>query len=659
MKRSILWSATAIAAASLLSAPVSAETVEETAARFGAMPTFLDISLSPSGSKIAYIQAGGTSVENLLVVDMAANGTPQLVFSYREPNSDLVWCKWATEDRLVCQIGFKKVDEDGVLLGFSRLIAVGADGTNPIQLTAQDSTNALGLQQNGGYVLAFDLAGKPDKILMTRDWVEETSTGTRLANTDEGLGVEEVDVRTGRRLKVDAPDRDTVDYTADDRGAVRLKVRQESNTQDYLKDRLQYFYRGADSDKWIGFKGDDGFSPEAVDAAKNVAYGFVSRNGHQAVETIALDGTNATQIVLARGDADVDELIRIGRQRRVVGVSYATEKRQVAYLDPDLTKLAGQLQRALPGTPLVDIIDASADETKLLLMASSDTDPGMTYLFDRGAHKLTEVLPWRAELHGQMMAKMTPVSFPAGDGTMIPGYLTLPPGSDGKRLPAIVLPHGGPDARDEWGFDWLVQFFVARGYAVLQPNFRGSTGYGDAWFGQNGFKAWKTAIGDVDDAGRWLVAQGIAAPDKLAIVGWSYGGYAALQSQVLDNKLYKAVVAIAPVTDLGRLVENASQYVTYQVVKDQVGTGPQIEEGSPARNAKAFAAPVLLFHGTLDQNVPVEQSRLMKQRLEDAGKQVTYVEFDGRSHQLADASARTQMLTDIDRFLAKTLGAAE
>ncbi|MEI9851159.1 MAG: alpha/beta fold hydrolase [Sphingomonas sp.] len=124
------------------------------------------------------------------------------------------------------------------------------------------------------------------------------------------------------------------------------------------------------------------------------------------------------------------------------------------------------------------------------------------------------------------------------------------------------MPHGGPGARDEWGFDWLAQFFAARGYAVLQPNFRGSAGYGEDWFLENGFKSWRTAIGDVNDGGRWLVGQGIAAPAKLAIVGWSYGGYAALQSAVLDPELFKAIVAIAPVTDLGALKEESRWFTT-------------------------------------------------------------------------------------------------
>ncbi len=166
------------------------------------------------------------------------------------------------------------------------------------------------------------------------------------------------------------------------------------------------------------------------------------------------------------------------------------------------------------------------------------------------------------------------------------------------------MPHGGPSARDEWGFDWLAQFFASRGYAVLQPNYRGSAGYGDAWYQKNGFQSWRTAIGDVNDAGRWLVAQGIADPAKLAIVGWSYGGYAALQSDVLDPSLFKAVVAIAPVTDLATLRPGQRDFTNYR-------RGAQLHRHRAACRAKArplrmparSSAPVLLFHGDKDLNV--------------------------------------------------------
>ena len=359
---------------------------------------------------------------------------------------------------------------------------------------------------------------------------------------------------------------------------------------------------------------------------------------------------------LGRPDVDVDELVRIGRDDRVVGASYATERRTVEYFDPELKKLAAALGKVLPGQPLISFIDASANEAKLLLLASSDTDPGKFFLFDKGTRQLGAVLPVRPELAGIAQAPMKAISFPAADGTQIPAYLTLPLGSAGKNIPAIVMPHGGPGARDEWGFDWLVQFFAARGYAVLQPNFRGSSGYGVAWFQQNGFKSWRTAIGDVVDAGRWLKSQGIAAPDKLGIVGWSYGGYAALQSSALDPDLFKAAVAIAPVTDLESLRAESRDFVNFAIVDSYIGQGPHVKQGSPAQNVDKFKIPVLLFHGDRDQNVKITESRLMRDKLQSAGKQVQLIEFPGLKHNLADSAARTRMLYESDQFLRKAMG---
>ena len=660
MKRVFIGAAVAVAA--LAPRWAVAETAEEAAAQFGARESLLDVSLSPSGTKLVYVAAGRPSGEAVYVADVRTGAPPQMVSAYSEPDSTLVGCLWATDERLICTVHYVDSVRD-MLLSSTRLFAMDADGSDVMMLSARDRANAMGIRQDGGSPIALDLPGKPGKILITRQWVPEYSTGTLLADDGDGLGVEEVDVVTGRRRRVEAPNEANQAFVADDKGAIRLRVRQFYDKDGYLKPEQRYDVLGADTGQWTTLAEIDttddnstAFEPVAVDSARNAAYGFVDHNGYDAAATMALDGSGTTEIVLARDDVDVDSLIRIGRQQRVVGVSYATEKREIAYLDPELKRLAEQFQRALPGHPLIGIAGASADESKLLLVASSDTDPGKLYFFDKGSRKLAEVFPLRPELAGRAMGQMTPVTFPAADGTQIPGYLTLPPGSEGKNLPAIVLPHGGPSARDEWGFDWLVQFFVARGYAVLQPNYRGSAGYGSAWFGHNGFKAWRTAIGDVNDAGRWLTAQGIADPKRLAIVGWSYGGYAALQSQVLDAGLYKAVVAIAPVTDLERLREDSHRFTNYRLVDDFVGQGEHVEQGSPARNAAAFVAPVLLVHGTRDQNVDVAQSHLMQARLRERGKSVRYIEYPNRDHYIDDAEARTGMLVEIDKFLAAALG---
>lgn len=660
--RSALGAFSILAASLSTAAPALAETAEQAARAFGQRQSILDISLSPDGRKLAFVGAGAGSDETLNVVDLDGDMTVKRVFSVTDDSSDLGSCNWATNERLVCQIGIVD-DSQGILLGFNRLIALDTDGSNPVMLTPRMSSRSLYLRQGGGHIVALDAPGQEGLVLMTKQYVKERSVGTRFANNESGLGVEAIDVETGKSKTVEGADPAAADYIADDSGRIRMVVRQPSaGNTGRLGERLLYYFRNDEGDNWhklseikIDSQSREGLTPVAVDAAKNVAYAFDNRDGHDTLVEVPLDESGTAKVLLARDDVDIDHLIRIGRQRRVVGASFATEKRYVEYFDQELASLAGQLRQALPGQPMIDIVGASADENRLLIIASSDTDPGEVYLFDKTTKELNALLPLRSNLVDRQMGAMKPVSYPAADGTSIPAYLTLPPGSDGKNLPAIVLPHGGPSARDEWGFDWLVQFFVARGYAVMQPNYRGSSGYGSAWFGKNGFQAWRTAIGDIDQAGRWLVDQGIANPDKLAIVGWSYGGYAALQSQVLDPDLFQAVVAIAPVTDLAKLRQEARNYTNSRLVESFIGEGMHVTEGSPAEHAAEFHAPVMLFHGTLDQNVDVEQSRLMADRLEDADKVVHYNEYKGLDHSLSDSEARSEMLTKIDAFLASTL----
>ncbi|RYY36795.1 MAG: S9 family peptidase, partial [Sphingomonadales bacterium] len=455
-------------------------------------------------------------------------------------------CAWSSATRLVCSV-FLIETADAIMSGFSRLVALDADGTNLKQLSARATTWQIGASRYGGEILDWLPEDAGSAVLMQRTFVAEESTGRLVAQQSSGLGVERVDTLTLKRTTVERPRNNAYDFLTDGHGNVRVLALQAEMASGYNSNRLAFQYRPTGSRDWkplaeatITAQGVAGFRPSAVDRTLDIVYGFANDSGRTAVYKIALDGSLKRELVFQHDQVDVDSLIRIGRQRRVVGVSYATDKRRSEFFDPQLKALSASLSKALPGLPLITFVDASEDEQKLLLFAGSDKDAGRYYLLDRASKQMGEISPVRPALDSAKLAAVTPVSFPAADGTMIPGYLTLPAGSDGKGLPAIVMPHGGPGARDEWGFDWLAQFYAARGFAVLQPNFRGSSGYGDAWFQKNGFQSWRTAVGDVNDGGRWLEKQGIAAPGKLAIVGWSYGGYAALQSAVLDPALFKA-----------------------------------------------------------------------------------------------------------------------
>ena len=653
-----LFLGSAMAAAVPLQAQAqSGESAEQLAARFGALEDITQISLSPDGTKIAFIspRKGGRVLE---VANLAEGGFPTAITSVPSEEGELRFCKWSTNARLVCQVHYI-VDYAGQLVSFTRIFGLDDDGKNATLLSNTQSLRARTFFQNGGSVIDWDVEGEPGRVLMTKVFVPENTIGTRLANEEEGLGVEMVDTIKGRRHRVEKPDEFATGYITDGHGTIRVKSRQQTGATGLLKPSEDFFYRTPGDWEWQWLSSWGGpqeagvlsFEPLAVDGKSNRAFGWAWENGHRGLYAVALDGSLTREKLFAADDVDIDGLIRIGRDNRVVGLSYARERREQVYFDPEMGALSKALAGALPGEVAVRVVDADREEKNLLLRVTGDTEPGMLYLFNKAERRLEEVLPVRPKLVDLALAPMKPVMFPAGDGVQIPGYLTLPPGSTGRDLPAIVMPHGGPSARDEWGFDWMVQFFAARGFAVLQPNYRGSAGYGSEWYKENGFKSWKTAIGDVNDAGRWLVAQGIAAPDKLAIFGWSYGGYAALQSGVLDPDLFKAVVAVAPVTDFEILRSEAEGFTNAALVREEIGSGPHLREGSPAQNADKIKAPVLLFHGTLDQNVGVRESQVMAKKLQQAGKSVRYVEFDGLDHFLYSSEARTQLLADSDAFL--------
>lgn len=654
--------AAALFAASMLASavPLSAQGAPEAAALFGTRENVENISLSPDGLRVAFLAPDTGRGSILFTAEVAANAAPVRALASDGNPERLHSCGWVSNTRLVCQVS-AMTDNAGTLIGFSRLVAVDADGKNMKMVSARTGSRALRINQDGGDVLDW-LPGEDGAILRTRDFVPEQTIGTRLAQKEDGLGVERVDTRSLATRRVEGAKRDAVEFISDGHGRIRIMGTQATNdATGYLTDRLKYFYRKGDDDAWnelaqfdLGEK--QGFNPLAVDRDLNAVYGFRTRDGRQALYRIALDGSMREELVYAHPEVDVDGLVSIGRHHRVVGVSFVTDKRQTIFFDPALKSLGAALSKALPGLPLVSFVDSSLDENRLLLWAGSDTDPGRYYVFDRKAKSLNEVLLTRPQLENVKLATVKPVSFKATDGTMIPGYLTIPAGSDGKKLPAIVMPHGGPGARDEWGFDWLAQYFANRGFAVLQPNFRGSTGYGDQWFQKNGFQSWRTAIGDVNDGGRWLLSEGVADPTKLAILGWSYGGYAALQSAVLDPDLFKAIVAIAPVTDLERLRQEARGYTNFRLVDAYIGTGPHVKEGSPAQNAEKVKAPVLMFHGDLDANVDVAESRLMADKLAAAGKKHELVVYPKLEHSLEDSKVRTEMLGKSDAFLRSSLG---
>ncbi|WP_444854951.1 alpha/beta hydrolase family protein [Sphingosinicella sp.] len=625
------------AAALLALAAFPAHGQVDPAVAFGARENVEFIALSPDGQRVAYGIPRDGRGSRVMVLEIGQN-QPRAVTSTESDGERIRRCDWVSNRRLLCSL-HSLAGGAGMVASGIRLVAFDVDGSNVRSLAS------LGLWSDR---VVDWLPDREDEVLL-------------LLSGRRGYPfVSRVDTRSGRQTYVDSASTTPIDFLADGHGRIRIMRVQEVRGTDRAGRIVRSYYRTAQSDAWVPLGeynqlSDRGPWPLSVDGDQ-VYVMEQNSDGRRTVYRMALDGSQRRDLTAENPRVDIEDVIRLGRRGRVIGVTYATERRQATYFDESLSRTAQQLSRALPGTPLIDFIGASDDEARLLIRAGSDVDPGTYYVLDRATRSLTRLMRGRPELDDVRLANVRAITYRAADGTEVPGYLTLPTGRPERGLPAIVMPHGGPSARDVWGFDWLAQYFAARGFVVLQPNFRGSSGYGYQWFQTNGFQSWRTAVGDINDAARWLVREGIADPQRLAVFGWSYGGYAALQSGVVEPGLFHAIVAIAPVTDLAQARDEYRWSWSSANVRDFFGAGPHIVEGSPARQASHINVPVLLFHGTLDLNVRIQQSRAMRDRLRDAGRTVELVEFPALDHYLMDSSARAQLLQRSDAFIRQALG---
>ncbi|MGJ8537190.1 MAG: alpha/beta hydrolase family protein [Parasphingopyxis sp.] len=643
----------------LSAAPAGAQTLDNPAEAFGQRPAVTSIALSPSGNRVVYLSAGPGEETYAYVADVGST-SPSLVTMTDGDPMEFNWCRFVNEERLVCSI-YAMVQDPRQIYPITRLFAVDDDASDARTLGQRDNPFRNNRQFDGQII---DWLPEDDEtVMMSRVYVPEAYRGaTRIVDRREGLAAVRINTRTGSIDSVEPPERLNVRYLTDGHGTVRMRATGSiRGATGMAGSTTNYYYRLQGSDEWHDFGSYDGlentgFYPIAVDRDLNAVYGLERLDGRDALYRITLNETLDRELVFAHPRVDVGRLARLGRRQRVIGVGYSEDESVIEYFDPEYQALHSALSSALPGNPNITFLGASDDESRLLVQASSDTEPGRFYVFDKAAGALNEILLARPQLEGVQLATVRPIRYPAADGTMIPGYLTLPPGGGETGLPAIVMPHGGPESRSILRFDWLAQFYAHQGYAVLQPNFRGSYGYGEGWLVTNGFQSWETAIGDVNDGARWLVSEGIANADQLAAVGWSYGGYAALQSGVYEPGLFKAIVAIAPVTDLPALRQDSMAFSNGRNVSEYLGSGPHLVAGSPARHADRMAAPVLLFHGDQDINVDIGQSRRMHDRLGDAGNSSELIVYEGLDHGLRDSAVRTQMLERSDAFLREALG---
>jgi len=347
----------------------------------------------------------------------------------------------------------------------------------------------------------------------------------------------------------------------------------------------------------------------------------------------------------------------------LVATAYEDDRTRIYFRDKAWEQDYRFLESQFPGKE-INPVSLTADDRLWLIAASSDTDPGEVHLFDRSSRKLTLQYKVRERIPREHMAAMKPVRYRSSDGLEIPAFLTMPKGAPARGLPAIVLPHGGPWARDEWGFDNLAQFLANRGYAVLQPNFRGSTGYGKKFLNA-GNRQWGDRMQDDLTWGvKYLVGQGIADPRRVGIMGGSYGGYATLAGVAFTPDLYAAAVSIVGPSSLITLLDSIPAYwESFRIVFHERMGNPNTPEGkaqlirqSPLHSAPKIRTPLLVAQGANDPRVKKAESEQIVVALRDHGFPVEYILAPDEGHGFARPVNSMALWAASERFFAKHLG---
>ncbi|MET0240824.1 MAG: S9 family peptidase [Sphingobium sp.] len=559
---------------------------------------------------------------------------------------------WAGDNRVLVQ----KSDTAALGLGFtadkaelSSMIVLPLDGGKMYQVFQGNAQITGGISGFHGVV---ERAGKYYGYFggMTMDGRDGMFASRELKTTKPVLY--EVDLETGRATKLAdrADEQSWRDWLIGADGSVKA-------TLNFAFNNGRWSIRNAKGDKiaegvnplggvaLIGF----GSQPDTL------IYGIEDETGG--------GGMDWTEVPLAGGsgkpildDVGVRQSFFHNRTRTFLGYEVEGDKPTYRFFDPQHQKLVNGTLKAFPGSS-VHLVEWSDDFGKLVVMTEGPGDPQRWWLVDvkaRTAEPLGTAYPIVAEAVGPMRM----VKYQAADGMDIEGVLTLPPGREAKALPVVVLPHGGPSARDYPGFDWWAQAFASRGYAVLQPNFRGSTGYGPG-FERAGRGEWGRKMQtDMSDGLAHLVREGIVDPKRACIMGASYGGYAALAGVTLQQGLYRCAVSVAGVSDVAKLViteinQSGENQTLARGLKAEIGSGRDLRAVSPINFAAKADAPVLLIHGKDDIVVLYDQSNDMAAALRRANKPVEMVTLAGEDHWLSRGETRLAMLKAAVDFVEK------
>lgn len=621
-------------------------------------PIIQDAALSPDGATIAILRGQGEDKKRVAFVDLirAADpkATPARVFL---GDLDVISVGWASNERLLVAVHVERdidytptgsIMSRGIDTSFRRMLSVSLDGKQPVVMFGEEKRI---IRADPNLTVVIDsLPDDPQHILM------RAFDPRYLAYC-----LFKVDVLTGQPALVERGGQRTIDWeTQNGRAVLRWDLGRRST--------LHLMTRGEREDEWVLVRRvrrrteltRPDFEIVANTPEPGVFLAMTSQPDDTAVSLRRFDVRTGQvgAMVAGRPDRDVESAL-IDERRAFVGARYTVDRDEYDFADRTLAPHFRGMDSFFRGEASVRIVDYDAGLKRLVVRASGPRTAEMYYLYDREAKRFEPIGRGRPWLNYDSLAGVEALDVKTRDGVMLRAYLTVP-NVAGPR-PLVVMPHGGPEVRDSLGFDVFAQVFAAQGWLVLQPNFRGSGGYGKA-FANAGRRRWGDRMQeDVEDAVAQVIASGRADPKKVVICGASYGGYAAMMGAVRRPELYRCAVSIAGVFDLPEMLdyekEDGDDSPSYRYWIDTIGDpatdGARLKAASPKHRAAEIKAPVLLIHGMDDDVVPFRQSRLMAGALKGAGKPFEHIELDDAGHGGWTTETLRRILAETTRFIGK------
>ena len=589
-------------------------------------PEKSSFNISPDGNHIAYMKPWKSRM-NVFVMDMITKKEARLTSSQER---GIYGFAWLTNKR----IGYIKDEGGNENMHF---YAVNIDKSNEIDLTPFENVQAR---------IIDDLEDDPNHIII-------------------GLNKRNPQIHDPYRINVNDGKMDMIaenpgnisEWMTDHDGKLRIAITSDGVNTSIL-------HRASESEKFESILTTDfkvSVSPLFFTFDNKNLY-VASNRGRDKSAVFKFDLNNAQEekLIFEHDEVDVSGLMYSRKRKVLTGVNYTVAKNEMTFFDTWREDIQQKLEENLPGYE-VGITSFSEDEAKAVVVTYSDKSRGTYYYYDIDKNKLTELgkaSPW---LNEEDMSDMKPVQYRSRDGLVINGYLTLPKGTNGKNLPVIVNPHGGPWHRDSWGYKSEIQFLANRGFAVFQMNFRGSTGYGRE-FWEKSFKQWgKSMQDDISDGVNWLIDEGIANPDRIAIYGASYGGYATLAGLTFTPDLYACGIDYVGVSSLFTFMESMPPYwelyrkMLYEMVGHPDKDKELLASASPLLHIDKIKVPLFIAQGANDPRVKKSESDQIVEALQNAGIDVPYMVKNDEGHGFYNEENQFDFYREMEIFLNKHL----